>query len=400
MTVPDGGGVRRALPFVWAGSIFLAALPVTLGAGSRGLLDPEGVLQVVFALVYAVLGLVIASRQPGNGVAWILLLVATGTMLNGASTVVLDEPSSSESIWRVLATIWSNSGYFITFIIPLLLLLFIFPNGHFLTPRWSWAGWAASISSATVVFAEWFTSEVALDGEAATIPNPFGFHMIGGTDNGLVALVLGSCLLALIAGGPIAIVVRYRRSSRLVRSQIKLVLVAMAFIPMLLLTGSLMSDSWVNTLVFLGAVMGVPLAITVAIVRHNLFDIDVAISKAVTYGVLAGFITAVYAVIVVGVGSLAGGGDEPNLGLSIAAVAIVAVAFEPLRKRVQHWANVLVYGKRATPYEVLASATARLSDTSDPDEALARVAQLVAEGTGAVEAVLWVKVGDVMYPRA
>jgi signal transduction histidine kinase len=137
-----------------------------------------------------------------------------------------------------------------------------------------------------------------------------------------------------------------------------------------------------------------------AIVRHNLFDIDVVISKTVTYGMLAGFITAVYAVIVVGVGSLVGGGDEPNLGLSIAAVAIVAVAFEPVRVRVQHWANVLVYGRRATPYEVLATATARLSDTSDPDEALARVAQLVAEGTGAVEAVVWLKVGNVMYPRA
>ncbi len=93
-------------------------------------------------------------------------------------------------------------------------------------------------------------------------------------------------------------------------------------------------------------------------------------------------------------------GDEPNLALSIVAVAIVAVAFEPLRRRVQHWANVLVYGKRATPYEVLANATTRLADTSDPDQVLTEITQLVVDGTGASEAVLWLTVGEVMHPRA
>lgn len=124
------------------------------------------------------------------------------------------------------------------------------------------------------------------------------------------------------------------------------------------------------------------------------------ISRALTYGVLAAFVTGIYALVVVGVGSLFGGGDEPNLVLSISAVAIVAVAFEPLRKRVQHWANVLVYGKRTTPYEVLASVTVRLADTRDPDEALGQITQLVADGTGASEAVLWLNVAASLIPRA
>ena len=119
------------------------------------------------------------------------------------------------------------------------------------------------------------------------------------------------------------------------------------------------------------------LGVQVALVRvlwhrasreYRLYDIDVVISKTVTYGVLAAFITGVYALVVVGIGSLFGGGDEPNLALSIAAVAVVAVVFEPLRKRVQHWANVLVFGRRATPYEVLSNATARLAETSDRED--------------------------------
>lgn len=113
---------------------------------------------------------------------------------------------------------------------------------------------------------------------------------------------------------------------------------------------------------------------------------------------LGGFITGAYALVVVGIGSWVG--DGSSLALSIVAVSIVAVAFEPARRRVQHWANVLVYGKRATPYEVLANATSRLSDTSDPDEVLAQITRLVVDGTGASEAVLWLSLGDAMQPRA
>jgi signal transduction histidine kinase len=86
--------------------------------------------------------------------------------------------------------------------------------------------------------------------------------------------------------------------------------------------------------------------------------------------------------------------------LSIAAVAIVAVAFEPMRNRVQHAANRLVFGKRASPYEVLAQATRRLAEAGTPEETLAQVTHLVADGTGAVAAVLWLRVGDHLQPHS
>ncbi len=138
----------------------------------------------------------------------------------------------------------------------------------------------------------------------------------------------------------------------------------------------------------------------IAITKYRLYDIDVVISKTVTYGVLAAFITGVYALIVVGIGSLVGSSDEPNLALSIAAVAIVAVAFEPLRRRVQHWANVLVYGRRATPYEVLSNATARLAGRATPTMRSLSSPPSIGEGTGASEVVLWLVVGDAVLPRS
>ena len=108
-----------------------------------------------------------------------------------------------------------------------------------------------------------------------------------------------------------------------------------------------------------------------------------------------------YVAIVVGIGTLFGQGDEPNLALAIAATAVVALLFEPIRSRVQRWANRLVYGRRATPYSVLSELTARLSEAQSNEQALGRLAELIASGTGADEgAVVWLRVGDRLRPEA
>ena len=92
-------------------------------------------------------------------------------------------------------------------------------------------------------------------------------------------------------------------------------------------------------------------AIAIAVLKYRLYDIDIVISKAVLYGSLAVFITAVYAALVVGVGTLAGNTRSPLL--TALAAAVVAVAFQPLRQRAGRLANRVVYGRRATPYQVL-----------------------------------------------
>ena len=106
-----------------------------------------------------------------------------------------------------------------------------------------------------------------------------------------------------------------------------------------------------------------PAAPRVAVLKYRLYDIDIVISRTLVYGSLAVFITAVYVGIAVGIGALVGGGGKPNLGLSILATAIVAVGFQPVRERVQRVANRLVYGKRATPYEVLSQFSARVAES-------------------------------------
>ena len=101
------------------------------------------------------------------------------------------------------------------------------------------------------------------------------------------------------------------------------------------------------------------------------------------YSVLAGFVSAVYVAVVVGIGALFGEAQTENLGLSIVATGIIAVAFQPVKERVQKFANRLVYGKRATPYEVLSEFSERMAETPATDVLLSRMARILAEGTAA-----------------
>src|SRR5205085_3311845 len=144
-----------------------------------------------------------------------------------------------------------------------------------------------------------------------------------------------------------------------------------------------------------GTFVFIPLAIGVAVLKYRLYDIEIVINKTFVFGALAAFITAVYVGIVVGIGALLGqGASKPNLGLSIVATAVVAVAFQPVRARVQRLANRLVYGKRATPYEVLSEFSSRMANAYASEDLLARMARILAEGTGARTAVVWLKVAD------
>ena len=142
------------------------------------------------------------------------------------------------------------------------------------------------------------------------------------------------------------------------------------------------------------------MAIGIAIFRYRLYDINVVINKSLVYRSLAVFITAVYVAIVVGIGSLAQHRAGQNLGLSIGATAVVAVAFQPVRERVQRLANRLVYGHRATPYEVLADFAGRIGGQLRRRGPAAGIARILAEGTGAARADVWLKSGDVFHDGA
>jgi signal transduction histidine kinase len=201
-------------------------------------------------------------------------------------------------------------------------------------------------------------------------------------------------------------VVRYRRSSGEERQQIKwftytvaatLAAFAASF-PLSLVSTT--AAPVANGVLVIGLGVALPIACAIAILKYRLYGIDVVISRTLVYGTLAVLITGVYVGIAVGVGSLVGSGGKPNLGLSILATAIVAVGFQPMRARLQRFANRVVYGERATPYEVLSEFSERVAETYAAEELLPRMSRVLKEGTGAASATVWLRSREELRPAA
>ena len=146
------------------------------------------------------------------------------------------------------------------------------------------------------------------------------------------------------------------------------------------------------------ALFGLPAVLTLAILKHGLYQIDVILNRAVKYGLLSASLTAVYAGIVLGIGTLAGYAGGPVL--TVAAAVVIAVLFQPARARAQHVANRLIYGPRATPYQVLADFAEDMAGQLDVDVTLDRMAPVLAAAIGADRVDLWVRVGGYLNLRA
>src|SRR5688572_3587379 len=130
------------------------------------------------------------------------------------------------------------------------------------------------------------------------------------------------------------------------------------------------------------AYLRVPLFTGVAILRYRLYHIDIFINRAITLAALSGFVTVGYIALVVLIGEL----FPLTRGLfwpSLLATALVALAFQPVRKKAERLADRLVYGARAAPYVELAEFSKRLQESPDTDDLLRRVAEAAARAVGA-----------------
>ncbi|GAC1574488.1 MAG: hypothetical protein NVS3B24_01670 [Candidatus Dormibacteria bacterium] len=300
------------------------------------------------------------------------------------------------------------------------LVFLLFPNGHAPGRRWNLLlALLLGVMVASTVGQMFAPGQLVLRSTSVPIhvDNPMGGPLnndLGRSVSHVVFLAFRFALFATILA-MLSLVVRYRRADSLVRTQIKwlayVALIATICLPAAFLgPGFTQSSGHVAVgqslsgitfgIVAVALTGGLPLALGIAVMRYRLYDIDVVISRTLLYGVLAGLITAVYVGIVVGLGSALGQVNRPNLPLSIAATAVVAVGFQPVRELVQRVANRLVYGKRASPYEVLSEFSGRVAETYSGVDVLHQMARVLAEGTGADAASVWLRAGELLRPAA
>ncbi|MFN8233044.1 MAG: sensor histidine kinase [Actinomycetota bacterium] len=148
--------------------------------------------------------------------------------------------------------------------------------------------------------------------------------------------------------------------------------------------------------------VGIPAAIAIALLRYRLYDLDLVVKKTVIFATVVVVIVVLYAaiVLVVPVAFLGVGTNTGSSLVSIAFGAALGLLVIPVRNRARRFADRVVYGRRATPYEVLADFSERLADTYSIDDVLPRMVQLLISGTGAIEARVWLRVAGVLRPGA
>ena len=262
------------------------------------------------------------------------------------------------------------------------LAILLFPDGRPPSPRVRWMVWVFA-----AVALLWIGSAVtitvgAIRGHHTQVDSGGNLLLLDSTSHlspswwnvlSSVFLVLGvACWLVSLAAQALS----YRRSSGERRQQLKWLMAGSAVALVSFMTAATILRGGPAGFIAPAGFLAIPLSIGVAVMRHRLFDIDVVISKAVLYGSLAVFITAVYAGLVVGIGALVGNQRSPLL--AAAAAAVVAVAFQPARQWAGRLANRVVYGRRATPYQVLSDFARRIGGTYADEDVLPQMAHTVA----------------------
>ena len=353
-----------------------------------------GLITVVVIGGYSTLGRLIVTKA-SNVIGWIFLGMAAAATITlpaaGYLDVAFQVPYAASLPGTGFAGWFVNLGpALIALGIPMLFLLF--PTGTTPNPSWRWVGWSWLIgSSLSVAWLMFRPGEIYGEPGRFSIGNPFGLAFVEPLR--LLFFVAGTALVLVAAFASIvSLVVRFRRARGEERQQITwLMLVAVAAVIIFLamgLLGALRGEDggaadllWAALVIVLLVLVGIPVATALAIFRYRLYDVDVVISKTIVYAGLAVFITAAYVAIVVGIGAALGGG-ESNAALQIAATATVAIAFQPARERLQRFANRLVYGRRATPYEVMASFGHRMATVPSVGDVLPDMAEMAARGVG------------------
>jgi two-component system, NarL family, sensor kinase len=362
----------------------LLLIAVLDGLGLWWFLDSQtpSALDITFVLsatlISPVVGVLVVRRHPRHAVGW--LLIAHGVL--NAPIIANDGWSSffghrHTHLWAAALEQQISQAIWPTLYLCIMLVAYVFPDGHFLSRAWRrWtiaclAGYALFMVAATF---DLDRLDAPLRGVPPPLPNlptyiaaPFGF------------LGLATIMASLI-GAAVCARARLRRAEGAERTQMLWFAWAALSVPLGL------AMCWLDYFSFGGgtaatligvilATSALPIGIGVAILRSRLFDIEVVLSRTLTYGALTGLVVGVYAAVLAGVGALL---DNRSVA-GFLGVVLVAVVIQPVHARLRRRAERWVYGDRSDPYAALRRLSDRLEATADPAQTLHIVTTSIAE---------------------
>jgi signal transduction histidine kinase len=290
-------------------------------------------------------GLLIARAKPDNPIGWLFLIFGIAPLLTAAATPFMIYGAAigwPEFVLRLLVTIhmffWSW-GVFCC--LPLILQLF--PSGKPVSRHWRVLVW---LTVGNAALGNAFVGPTADYGASSFLVAPW-WAVTEGISVNLASLIF----LASVA----SLVVRYVRGDDTVRQQVLWLVVAVLLVILIQIPiWSGLPTGW-EMLLLLSFPL-IPAAVTIAVLRHGLYDVRIVLSRVVVYAVLTAGVIAVYVGLVAVLSRVLTGTGAPV----IAALAI-ALAFNPIRVRLQHLVDRAVYGTRRDPVAAVSAVGERLA---------------------------------------
>jgi hypothetical protein len=357
---------------------------------------PFGGILLAF-ISFLVVGVLIASRRPENPIGWMFCIIGLASAWEFFAqeyahyTLITQPGALPGGVWMAWTQIWTASAWGL-----MLFALLLFPDGRLPSPRWRPLAWVA----ATVFILGTILPAFEPGRLQAGVPNPTGIEQAAGILE-LSQSILIPATLGLVLAIATSVIVRLRRAKGEERQQLKWLAYSVGVLSSMAVVGFLNFQVLNNPLPFfegVGSVLGVvaivavPMAIGVAILRYGLYEIDLLINRTLVYGTLTALLAAVY---VGGVVLLQGAfraltGQESQLAV-VASTLVVAALFNPLRRRIQSFIDRRFYRSKYDARKTLEAFSAKLRDETDLDALSDDLVEVVRETIQPAHVSLWLR---------
>jgi hypothetical protein len=385
---------RATTTLAWTLWTFDIVVVITVFVVHRNEIHYGDVGGLLFILVFATTGSLVAARAPRNSAGWLMSLAAFSFTVGGVCDAVYRALDDGGPSALITLTAWVTTWVWIAGVGPAAtFLLLLFPDGHLPSRRWRPLAWLSALSMGVLIFGLATNPGIIED---TTVSNPIGIPAPEAIELlvGVSLALLGVCIVLCCA----SLVVRYRNAEHEQRQQLKWLAWAIPVVMAFLVASALVpfasqSDPAVdlgNALSSVG-LMTVPLAITCAILRSRLYDIDVVINRTLVYATLTATLAVVYLTSVL----LLRLALEPLTGKSDLAVAVstlaVAALFRPLRTRIQTVVDRRFYRRRYDAALTLQSFTGRLRQEVDLETVSSELSFVVRDTMHPTHVTLWLR---------
>ncbi|HEX5087246.1 MAG TPA: histidine kinase [Nocardioides sp.] len=339
--------------------IVAALLTVTMAAGLAGawtdhLLRVNGRadlagtsdyvwLFVVASVTAATVGAVIAVNHPSHPVGWLFLVlgvvISLAGPIDGYAAYALFAARDRPLPGGAAAAFVADREWMLWFL-PIALILFLTPDGHYLSSRWRAAG-RATVAIGALGLLLSIPSEQPFDAPFQDVANPFEVAGLQPAAD-LVKTVLVSLLGVGLIVSAVSLVVRFRRSRGEERRRmlwLVLVVLPMPVFVVLAYVASYYDHDSVTVVASAAFVTLVPIAAGLSVLRFRLYDVERIVATTVTWVLLSTILVAAYALMVwLGARAMPSGHVSPAAGATIGAVVAASLAF-PLRRWLQDQAD-------------------------------------------------------------